>query len=284
MKRPPRPRKGDLLMQHLERKFALALGHRRFEMALHRSRFRWLVILWLHPDDKISRRKRARLRNELFSTLNDVDVKKNIYPAVNVYIRIQYEPPLTPTTDSRYKGKTYNVFMYFYEVGILLRELSVLVDIIREQIDPFRKGILCRYALLQCFETAKHMLRILNSSQRQLRELLKGSNSPQVQRTLEDFPRTAHSTLKKLDKSLKTYRDKYVAHRLFERDDKTPLLLVEGVVLTADAVLSWYNELETASVEVFKFMNSYPILLELVISLSPVHFTTSFGSKPLTPP
>jgi hypothetical protein len=71
MQRRSRLNKGELLKRHLQEKAVSILGHDRFEMTLQRG-FRWLITLFFRPKEKLSRRKRARLRNELFATLDDI--------------------------------------------------------------------------------------------------------------------------------------------------------------------------------------------------------------------
>lgn len=84
-KSSPRPRKKDILLQHLKEKAASILGHEFFTMEFQGG-FNWLIQVYFDPNHKLSRRKRARLRNELFSSLDKI--KKQLNLSVQVHIGI----------------------------------------------------------------------------------------------------------------------------------------------------------------------------------------------------
>jgi hypothetical protein len=256
MERRPRANKGDLLTQHLCRMAASILRHDCFRVNLARGPHRWLLTFYLHPKDRLSRRQRARLRNQLFSSLEDVAASINLH--VDVHVSIQNEPQVIPN-DSAVAD-----IQYIFVAQALFSELETLTAIIREQTNPERVHILCRYALLQSYETAHHMARAINELRRHLE---KHSEASAVLRALEDFPKTAHKSVQNLEKSLNRWRDQHAAHRFLEKDGKTSLLIkdmLEGdSLLTPAAVERWYNELTTASREITRFIDQHFLTIYL---------------------
>jgi hypothetical protein len=242
--------KGELLKRHLQEKAVSILGHDHFEITLHRG-FCWLITLLLHPKSNLSRRKRARLRNELFATLGDV--KETMGLAVDVHISIEYEQRIIPI------GTAWADVTYVFVAQRLLDDLKVLVEVIREQTDHVRTHVLCRFALLQSYETTKHMWISLRNVRDRLHREHRYLKSPALQRVIGDFPQETSRLLQKLENELRPLRNKYAAHRLFEDEaGKSPLLLGDElnavVLLSPTTVEGWYDILVTASQEIAKFI------------------------------